>query len=381
LVFDPRPDLGFPFTVGQKSAGVSVTATLSPDLRLLIVDFGNTFTSNKTISFGIDRDLAGINAGGNSADLLGGASVRSTALNAPHYTALSNQLGHGFMPTDGEGLIDARVAVESIVGHKPAFAGVSANVSTRGIVSIGNDVLIGGVIIDGTTAKKIIARAIGPSLPLAGKLNDPTLELHDQNGGTIAGNDNWQEDTVQAAEIEATGIPPTDFRESAIVETLAPGNYTAVVQGANQTAGIGLVEVYDLDPQPATSRLANIATRGMVQSGDDVMIAGFILQQGTSQIVLRAIGPSIFGLSAATPEPLDDPMLELRDNQGALLMLGDNWQENGFQAIQLTTIGLAPTSAVESAFVITLGPNNYTAIVRGAHGTTGNAVVEVYNVR
>jgi hypothetical protein len=153
------------------------------------------------------------------------------------------------------------------------------------------------------------------------------------------------------------------------------------VRGANFTTGIGLVEVYDLDPHPASSRLANIATRGMVQNGDNVMIAGFILQQGTSQVVLRAIGPSVFGLFPGTPEPLEDPMLELRDNQGNLLKLGDNWQENPFQAVQLTAIGLAPTSAVESAFTTTLSPNNYTAIIRGAHGTTGNAVVEVYNVR
>ena len=164
------------------------------------------------------------------------------------------------------------------------------------------------------------------------------------------------------------------------MQSLPIGSYTAIVRGANSGTGIGLVEVYDLDAKPAASRLANIATRGVVQTNDNVMIAGFILQQGTSQIVVRAIGPSVFGLAPATPSALADPTLELRDNQGTLLMFDDNWQEDAFQGVQLSAIGLAPASAVESAFTITLPPNSYTAIVRGAHGTTGNAVVEVYNV-
>ncbi len=382
LVFDQATDLGFPFTVGQNDGGVSVTATVSPDERQLTLDFGASFTPGKTISFGIDRDLAGINAGGNSADLLGGASVSVVTKSGPiRFTALNNQLGSGFIPADGYGLIDVRLAVESIVGHKASFSGVSANLSTRGLAGLGNDALFGGLIVDGSGAKKIIARAIGPSLPLAGRLADPTLTLFDQNGAPLASNDNWQDDPVEAAKIKATGIPPTDADESAIVRSVNPGNYTAIVTGANSTTGLAVVEIYDLDPQPAPARLANIATRGLVESGDDVMIAGFILQQGTSEIVVRAIAPSVFGLSPAAPAALDDPVLELHDNQGNLLQSNDNWQETPFQAVQLTGIGLAPTSGVESALLTTLSPNNYTAIVRGAHGTTGHAVVEVYNVR
>jgi hypothetical protein len=382
LVFDPRSDLGFPFTVGQNAGGVSVTSTLSPDNRVLTLNFGNSFTPGKTISFGIDRDFIGINAGGNSADNLGGASVTAVVdPSAPLFTALNNSLGHGFTPAEGQGLLDAKLAVETIIGHKSAFNGISANVSTRGNVGTGNDVLIGGVIIDGTANKQIITRALGPSIPLSGRLLDPTLELHDQNGGLVAANDNWQDDPAQATLIQASGLPPGDPHESAIVQSLAVGSYTAIVRGANSGTGIGLVEVYDLDAKPAASRLANIATRGVVQTNDNVMIAGFILQQGTSQIVVRAIGPSVFGLFPATPSALADPTLELRDNQGNLLMFDDNWQEDAFQGVQLSAIGLAPASAVESAFTITLAPSSYTAIVRGAHGTTGNAVVEVYNVR
>jgi hypothetical protein len=382
LLFDPRTDLGFPFTVGQNSGGVSVTSTLSPDNRVLTLNFGNSFTPGKTISFGIDRDFAGINAGGNSADDLGGASVQAIAAPVgPLFTAFNNSLGHGFSPGDGQGLLDAQLAVETILGHKPAFTGVSVNLSTRGNVGLNSGVLIGGLIIQGTGPKKIITRALGPSVPVTGRLLDPTLELHDQNGNVIASNDNWQDDPVQAAQIQATGIPPSDPRESAIVRSLSPGNYTAIVSGANSSTGIGLVEVYDLDPQPAAARLANIATRGVVQTNDNVLIAGFILQQGASQIVVRATGPSAFGPAPGGPTPLADPTLELRDNQGNLLMFDDNWQEDSFQGVQLTAVGLAPSSPVESALLTTLPSGNYTAIVRGAHGTTGPAVVEVYNVQ
>jgi hypothetical protein len=382
LVFDPRSDLGFPFTVGQNSGGVNVTSSLSADMRVLTLNFGNTFTPGKTIAFGIDRDFAGINASGNSADDLGGASVTAVAdPNAPLFTAFSNQLGHGFSATDGQGLIDAKLAVETIVGHKSAFNGISANLSTRGNVGNGDDVLIGGLIIDDSATKKIITRALGPSVPVPGNLSDPTLELHNQNGGLIASNDNWQDDPAQASQIRATGIPPNNPLESAIVWSLSPGSYTAIVRGANSATGIGLVEVYDLDPQPAASHLANIATRGLVQAGDNVLIAGFILQQGTSQVAIRAIGPSVFALAPATPSALADPTLELRDSQGNLLMSDDNWQEDSFQAVELSAVGLAPTSPVESALMTTLPSGIYTAIVRGAHGTTGNAVVEVYNVR
>ena len=380
LLLDPRADLGFPFNVGQNDGGVSVTSVLSQDFRTLTLTFGNTFTSGKAISFGIDRDLAGISAGGNSADLLGGGSViASFGSGQMLYGAFGNQLGHGFVATDGHGLIDARIAVESIVGKKPVSAGITANLSTRGIVGTNENVLIGGLIIEGTAAKRVIFRAIGPSIPLPGALADPALELFNANGQQIAANNNWQDDPVEAAEVQQTGIPPSDFRESALVEQLLPGNYTAVVRGASNSTGIGLVEAYDLDSQPAASRMANIATRGTVETGDNVMIAGFILTTGPSQVVVRALGPTL--TAAGVSGALADPALELRDSQGNLLDSADNWQENAFQAVQVTTVGLAPVSQVESALTTTLNPSNYTAIVRGAHGTTGVALVEVYTLR
>jgi hypothetical protein len=310
IVFDPRTDLGFPFTIGQNTGGVSVTSSLSADSRILTLSFSNTFTPSKALAFGIDRDLAGINAGGNSADLLAGASVTATINGRTFYGALGNQLGRNFVATDGNGLIDAKAAVESIVGKKSSSSGAPVNLSTRGNIGLGENVLIGGLIIDGSAAKKVILRAIGPSLPVTGALLDPILELYDSNGQQLAVDDNWQDDSAQASQIQATGIPPKDPRESALVKSLTPGNYTAIVRGSNNNTGIGLVEAYDLDSQPAASRLANIATRGTVLTGDNVMIAGFILQQNSSQIVVRAIGPSL--TATAVTGALPDPSLELR---------------------------------------------------------------------
>ena len=379
LVFDQRTDLGFPFTVGQNSGGVSVTSTLSADNRVLTLTFGNTFTPGKTISFGIDRDIGAITAGGNAADLLAGADVTANIDSGQTlYGAFANTLGNSFVALDGYGLVDARAAVQSIVGKKTSNGGVPGNLSTRGTVGTGDNVLIGGVIVAGTAAKKVIVRAIGPSAPVAGALADPTLELFNGNGQQIAFDDNWQDDSTQAALIQASTIPPKDPRESALVEMLNPGNYTAIVRGAGNSTGIALVEVYDLDSKPAASRLANIATRGIVQTGDNVMFGGFILVNGPATMVVRAIGPS---LAAFFPGVLGDPALELRDGQGALIASNDNWQQNSLQAVQVQTVGLAPTSPVESAIVTTLNAGNYTTIVRGARGTTGVALVEVYDLQ
>jgi hypothetical protein len=122
-----------------------------------------------------------------------------------------------------------------------------ANISTRGVVQTGDNVLIGGFIVTGTVSKTVLIRAIGPSLTAGGVPNalaDPTLELRGGNGALILANDNWRD--AQQAAIIATGIPPTDNLESAILATLAPGAYTAIVRGKNNTTGSALVEVYGL---------------------------------------------------------------------------------------------------------------------------------------
>jgi len=242
-------------------------------------------------------------------------------------------------------------------------------------VETGENVLIGGFIITGTYPKKIIVRAIGPSLSdlFAGALADPTLELRDSSGVLIRANDNWRSD--QEAEIIATTIPPSDDLESAIVATLPANNsaYTAIVRGANNETGIGVVEAYDLN-QAVDSKLANISTRGLVQTGDNVLIGGLIvLGQNPLRVIVRAIGPSL-----PVPGALNDPALELRDGNGGLIDSNDNWRSDHEAEIIATTI--PPSNDMESAIVRNLAPGNYTAIVRGANDATGVAVVEVYGL-
>ncbi|MBA3830871.1 MAG: hypothetical protein H0X34_03045 [Chthoniobacterales bacterium] len=253
------------------------------------------------------------------------------------------------------------------------------NISTRLKVLAGDNVLIGGFIVTGSESKKVILRAIGPSLTKAGvtgALADPVLELHKPDG-TVVTNDNWK--GTQEAAIIATGVAPTNDLESAIVATLAPGNYTAVVHGKNNGTGIGLVEAFDLN-QAASSELANISTRGFVDTGDNVMIGGFIIGGGTAgtnaTVLVRAIGPSL--TKAGVAGALQDPKLELHDANGNLLKSNDNWKST--QKAAIIASGVPPSNDKESAIIDTLAPGNYTAIVRGKSSTTGVALVEVYNL-
>jgi hypothetical protein len=254
------------------------------------------------------------------------------------------------------------------------------NISTRLKVQTGDDVLIGGFIVRGIGPKKMIVRGMGPSLSANGVpdlLQDPTLELHDSTGAIILSNNNWQD--TQAAEIQATGLAPGDPRESAIVATLDPGTYTAVMRGANNTTGVGLVEAYDLAVQPSASELVNISTRGRVEAADNVMIGGYIVGAAEpAKLIVRGIGPSL--AAGNVPESVQDPTLELHDGSGATIMSNDNWQEDAMQAGLIQSAGLAPTDPRESALAVTLNPGNYSAIVRGTNDTQGVALVEFYKL-
>jgi hypothetical protein len=253
------------------------------------------------------------------------------------------------------------------------------NISTREVVGTGDNVLIGGFIITGTTPKNVILRAIGPSLTaegVGGALQDPTLELHDHTGGLIVSNDNWR-DTQESA-IEMTGIPPNDDRESAIVATLDPGEYTAIVRGKNATTGTALVEAYDLDATPA-SQFGNISTRGEVGTDNDVLIGGLIVsseESGQANVIVRALGPSLG--SSGVSGTLADPTLELHDGNGDLLAFNDNWQDS--QGGIIASANLAPNNPLESAIFGTLAAGEYTAIVRGANATTGVGLIEVFDI-
>ena len=262
----------------------------------------------------------------------------------------------------------------------PTPSGISQalNLSTRLDVGTGNSVGIGGFIITGNDPVRVIVRAIGPSLSSTGvdALADPVLGLNGSGGFLGIVNDNWRE--TQEAEIIATGIPPTNDLESAIVATLVPGAYTAVISGNNNTTGIGLVEVYNLS-QIETSKLANISTRAFVGTGNAVVIAGFILGGGSSNttIVLRGLGPSIPGGIAPL---LADPVLQLYNGSGTLLNSNNDWQSDPAQAALCMELGLAPANPAESCIVESLPPGSYTALARGNNGGTGVGLVEVYEV-
>jgi hypothetical protein len=250
------------------------------------------------------------------------------------------------------------------------------NVAARLRVLTGDSVLIGGFIITGNEAKRVIIRGIGPSLTsIQGALANPTLELFDSFPFLVGSNDDW---ITNHAEVQATGIPPSHDLESAIVKTLEPGAYTAVLRGQNNGVGIGVVEVYDLNPD-ANSILTNIGSRGFVDTGDNAMIGGFIVGgngEADARVVVRGIGPSLaaFGITNA----LQNPTLELKNANGATLMSNDDWQQG--QPAEISQLNLAPSDSRESALVISLPHGNYTAILRGKNNTTGIAVVEIYNV-
>ncbi|MFZ1218674.1 MAG: hypothetical protein WAO00_05235 [Chthoniobacterales bacterium] len=263
----------------------------------------------------------------------------------------------------------------------PPGAAQAINLSTRMPVQTGDNVGIGGFIITGSVAKHVLVRAIGPTLVQSGVSNalpDPVMELHGASPFVTKTNDNWRDDPAQEAAILATGLAPASNLESAIDATLNPGAYTAVVRSTNNHTGVGLVEVYDLS-QGVAAKLGNISTRALVSTGNDIVIAGFILgsHSDNDRIVVRGIGPSLSGLGV--PNALADPTLDVRNSNGALLVANNNWQDNPAQAAELTAAGLAPTNNLESAIAATLPPGFYTALLSGVNNGVGVGLVEVYD--
>jgi phospholipase/lecithinase/hemolysin len=265
-----------------------------------------------------------------------------------------------------------RVLNGGIIPTAPA-----SNLSTRANVQMGENVTIGGFIITGTEPKRVVLRGIGPSLiekGVTGALANPTIELFDQTKASIASNDDWQE--TQQAEIFATGLAPTNQLEAAIVQTLAPGNYTVLLNGKDGGTGVGLVEIYDA-ASGTNSTLANASTRGAVGVDGDVMIGGVIIGDGSDAItVLRVLGPSL--TNGGVTNPLLDPMLELYDANGAQIETNDDWRSGRPSAVKATL--LAPSDDRESVIVASLASGNYTALVRGKNGSTGVALIEMFRI-
>jgi hypothetical protein len=304
----------------------------------------------------------------------------------------SDQRGSGFPRTfDDPGAANSAGGDGADIGafEQQFVTSLVANVSTRLPVGLGDNALFEGFIVQGPagSSKKIIVRALGPYLSsccgVFDALVNPTLDIFDANTVKVATNNDWKVTqtgglitTDQSAEIAASGLAPKNEVESAIIANLAPGRYTAVVRGLGDSVGTGLVDAYDLTGASA-AKVANFATRGLVQPGDKLLTAGFIIQNGSVRAVIRAIGPSLvaFNISNALP----DTTLQLRNQNGDLVQENDDWETD--QKQELINTGLQPTNSKEAALVRTIQPGQYTAQVRGKPESTGIGVVEIYFIQ
>ena len=257
-----------------------------------------------------------------------------------------------------------------------------SNFSTRASVQTGPGVAIAGFIISGTGSKSVVVRGLGPTLAqppfnVQGVLADPTLRLFDSGGQPFWFNDNWKD--TQQDQIQSTGLADPNDLESGILQILQPGNYTAILSGKNGTPGVGLVELYDINPA-SSAELSNVSTRGFVGTGDNVLIAGFVASggNGSSQVMVRGLGPTLaqpeFGVSGA----LADPVVTLVNGNGNVVQTNDNWKNTEQVAISAT--GKAPPNDLEAAILATVPPGNYTAILWDNGGGTGIGLVEVYKL-
>ena len=240
---------------------------------------------------------------------------------------------------------DGATVSQNFTVNVVAAPGRLVQLSTRMHVGTGDNALIGGFIMRGPSPKRLMIRAIGPSTGLGGALADPVLELHDSTGALIASNDNWG-DAANRQDIVDTTIAPASPNESAILTTLPSDPnfvaYTAVLRGANNTTGLGLVEVYDLDSGPG-STLLNISTRGQVGVDPNALIGGFFVGGTESKrILVRAIGPSLSAFGV--PNALADPTLDFFNGQGTKIDSNDDWM-NSPQKTQIQNSGLAPTNS------------------------------------
>jgi hypothetical protein len=288
--------------------------------------------------------------------------------NVPVFDLVFNPVdGHLYAFTYGRGAFKLNAA--TVIPTQPRLA----NISTRLNVGTGDNVMIGGFIIAGSgcSTKQVVLRGMGPSLTgVPDNLADPYIELHKPDGSIVA-NDDWQQ-APNADDIPAY-LRPGHPSESVIFTSLEPGAYTVIVKGVKDTTGIGLFEAYDLEPA-SSSKLANVSTRGFVQTGDNRMIGGFILSGANSRVVMRGLGPS---LPPTLPDRLPDPLIDLRDANGTTLVTNDNWRDAP-NAQTIEDLGFRPGDDLESVILTTLPPGAYTVILGDAHKGTGLGLFEAY---
>ena len=306
----------------------------------------------------------------------------------------------------GGGIVTSNTATLNVTPLPTSGETMLANISTRGVVGGGNNVLIAGLVIGGTTPKNVFVRAVGPSLAafgVGGSLVDPMLTIVNKDSVVVAQNDNWNtQSSGDAAAITAASSRlgafhfPQGSRDAAVLTTLPPGNYTAIVSGVNGATGVGLVEAYDADADAATSRtrkLVNIATRGQVNTGDNVLIAGLVVTgPGPRTYLIRAIGPTLAKAPFNVSGALIDPFLQIYQGE-KLLRENDDWDSSAANQpalreasakvgafAMMETRDQATNSGLDSAMLITLQPGSYTAKVSGFQGATGVALVEIYEM-
>ena len=378
--------------VNRAATATSVSSSANPSTQGQAVTFTATVSSSAgtpagTVQFRIDGSDAG---GPITLDASGVATFTTSGLSAGSHTVSADYSGNqNFAPSSGT--LSGGQTVQASPTPTPSASptpGASPtptpplvqtlNLSTRGNVQTGENVLISGIIIEGPDAstKRVILRALGPSLTgsqVPATLRDPLLELYDDSGLPLFENDDWRD--TQREEIEGTTLQPSNDRESAIVMSLLPGQYTAVMSGADGGTGVGLTEIYDLTRE-SQATVANISTRGFVGTDNNVLIGGFILDgSGTTDVLIRAIGPSMADDGVANT--LADPTLRVTDGNGNVTF-NDNWGTDQQAQISATTI--PPDDEREAAIFATLPAGTYTAIVAGAEGTTGVALVEIYSL-
>jgi hypothetical protein len=353
-----------------------VPSPYTQSLRIVNV---NTGADTQVVQFQQGLYVSSVDWSPDGTQLVFDLGQQANSNGFPEHAAVASTSEIYLIGVDGNGLHKLRSAPSGMPAWRPAAPTapiVFGNIATRLRVGTGDNAMIGGFIITGNQPKKVLIRGMGPSLAnvgVQGVMTDPFLELH-QGDPIIATNDDWQQ-ASNSNEIP-NGFAPSDPRESVIVTTLQPGNYTAILKGAHGETGIGIVEAYDLT-QSATTKFGNISTRGFVDTGDNTMFGGFIINGGSAKVMVRAMGPSLQNVGIANA--LQDPTLDLVNVNGVVVQSNDNWQ----QASNTNEIpnGFTPSDPRESVIVTTLAPGNYSAIVRGKNNTTGIAIVEAFNLQ
>jgi hypothetical protein len=342
-------------------------------LFLLLAAPGGARTLELTWNSNRESDIAGyrLRYGTGSGNYTQQINVGSTTTSATIENLLDGQRYYFALTAYNNLGLESRFSHEISYPSPDQFR----NLSARGAIHL-DGVLISGFIITGSGQKRIMVRALGPSLSVTTGLNDPVLELHDSSGGIISANDDWRMGDENA--ILASGLAPTSDKEAALIATVNPGPYTVIARDSHGASGIGLVEIYDLDEPRNTMRLVNCSTRGSVLIDDRILIGGVIIEaaDNRTRILTRAIGPSL--AAAGVPYALTDPMMQLYNSNGTVIASNDNWMDT--QRAEIEAIGVAPSDVRESVILASCLPGHYTAVMSGKNGGMGVGLVELYSL-